>query len=170
MEKVIEKGFIPIDVSWRKPNGDCIVSIDGLHGHANTPPHVVLPVGSLSSLLLEEVQKQPSVSIHWGHQVSQLGQDSDQVWVEVVQQSTTGAKRLEADFVIGCDGGTSNVRKILFNNSFPGTTWPIQLVAVNVSAYSQSISNKLGLIITLQGIHRLRQKRPFRRPMDYSSY
>ena len=134
LKKVIEQGFIPTDISWRKPNGDRIIDFEGLpRPTTGLPPFITLPVGSLSTLLLEEVQKQPSVTIHWAHTVSGLGQDEDQAWVEVTQQSTGATKRMKADFLIGCDGGTSNVRKSLFDSSFPGFTWPIKLVAANVS-------------------------------------
>ena len=52
-------------------------------------------------------------------------------------------QRMEGDFVLGCDGGGSVVRKGLFGKSFPGYTWPMQLVAVNVWRPVPSRSLKL---------------------------
>lgn len=130
LEKTIERGFIPKDVAWRKPDGTLIAGFDRLDARINgLPQSVILPVGSLSALLLEEVQNYPSVKIYWAHRVSNVGQDSDKAWVEVDGSSNL----MYADFVIGCDGGSSAVRKSVSGASFPGSTWPKTLVAVNVS-------------------------------------
>lgn len=134
LDKVIEQGFIPADASWRKPNGEWIIGLERLDTLVSGLPHtVILPVGSLSALLLEEVRKLPSVAFHWGQRVLRAGQDGNGIkaWVEVEDPTSNITQRLEADFVIGCDGGSSVVRKSI--SEFPGSTWPMQLVAVNVS-------------------------------------
>lgn len=94
---------------------------------------MVLPVGSLSTLLVEEAQKHPSITFHWNHRVSGVSQDDGKAWVEVEEQPSGKTKSMHADFIIGCDGGSSAVRKALSGGSFPGYTWPKTLVAVNVS-------------------------------------
>ena len=130
LDKTIERGFIPKDVAWRKPDGTLIAGFDRLEARIDgLPQSVILPVGSLSALLLEEVQDYPSVKIYWANRVSNVGQDSDKAWVEVNGSSNL----IYADFVIGCDGGSSTVRKSVSGASFPGSTWPKTLVAVNVS-------------------------------------
>ena len=129
---VIERGLIPQDLSWRKFNGDYIAGLAGLDSlDPKLDPTVVLPVGSLSLLLIEELSKEPCATIHWEHKVVNVGQDAVQAWFEVDHNGE--AKQLCADFVIGCDGAGSGVRKSLFGGRFPGYTWNTQLVALNVS-------------------------------------
>lgn len=82
---------------------------------------------------MEEIQKLHSVTLHWGHRVLSAGQDQSKAWVEVEEQSSKVMKNITGDFVIGCDGGSSLVRKSISGANFPGWTWPKQLVAVNVS-------------------------------------
>ncbi|KEF60689.1 uncharacterized protein A1O9_02250 [Exophiala aquamarina CBS 119918] len=135
LEETIKRGFIPKDVAWRHPDGEYIIGFNRLEALADgLPRSVVLPVGSLSTLLLEEVQKYSNATIHWGHRVIGVGQDDNNGWVDVEEHGSTLTKRLHAKFVIGCDGAGSAVRKALSGGSFPGYTWPQTLVAVNVSA------------------------------------
>ncbi|KIW21684.1 hypothetical protein PV08_02264 [Exophiala spinifera] len=132
LENVIERGFIPADVSWRKPSGEWLVGLERLNNMVDGLPNtVILPVGALSTLLVEEVQKYSSVTIHWGHRVLVASQTEEKAWVEVEEQKSKATRRMEADFVIGCDGASSAVRKSISGSNFPGWTWPNQLVAVN---------------------------------------
>ena len=87
----------------------------------------MLPVYELSCVLFEELQKHSSATVHWGQQVVSVGQGNDKAWIEI-----EGGKRLEADYIVGCDGGSSVVRKTLFGSSFPGKTWDCIIVATNV--------------------------------------
>ncbi|KIW59746.1 hypothetical protein PV05_00017 [Exophiala xenobiotica] len=134
LEKTIEKGFSAGSVAWRKPDGALIIDLDRLDIPVEGLPHsVILPVGSLSGLLVQETQNYPSITVHWNHRVTGVGQDSVKSWVQVQDTSSGTSTTMEADFVVGCDGGTSAVRKSLSGGSFPGYTWPMQLIAVNAS-------------------------------------
>jgi 2-polyprenyl-6-methoxyphenol hydroxylase-like FAD-dependent oxidoreductase len=121
--KVTERGFIPADVSWRKPSGEWVVGLERLDNLVEGLPNtVILPVGALSTLFVEEVQKYPSISLHWGRRVLVAGQDESRAWVEVEDQISKATTKMEADFVIGCDGGSSAVRKSISGSKFPGWT------------------------------------------------
>ncbi|KAK5261492.1 hypothetical protein LTR40_002157 [Exophiala xenobiotica] len=134
LEKTIEKGFSAGSVAWRKPDGSLILGLDRLDVSLEGLPHsVILPVGSLSRLLVQEIQNYPSIAVHWQHRVTGVGQDSSKSWVQVQEISSGTEITMQADFVIGCDGGTSTVRKAVFGGRFPGYTWPTQLIAVNAS-------------------------------------
>lgn len=61
-----------------------------------------------------------------------IGQSEDKSWVEV--QTGNELKRLEVDYIVGCDGANSQIRKSLFGDwNFPSKTWDEQIVATNVS-------------------------------------
>lgn len=58
------------------------------------------------------------VEVRYGHAVTGWAESPDQVTLTV--ETSTGAERITAGFVVGCDGGHSTVRK-LAGFDFPGT-------------------------------------------------
>lgn len=96
---------------------------------------VVLPLGQLGEILYEHLQRQPTARVRWSHRVVKVGQDGDKAWVDV--ETGNGKNRFEADYVLGCDGASSTVRRELFGPGYPGETLNAQLVATNVR-YSNS--------------------------------
>lgn len=77
-----------------------------------------------------------------------IGQNSAMAWVDTVHTNTGEQSSLEADYIVGCDGANSVVRRSLFGDrEFPGRTWNEQLVATNVSPdYCRHMSPALILI------------------------
>jgi 2-polyprenyl-6-methoxyphenol hydroxylase-like FAD-dependent oxidoreductase len=67
-----------------------------------------------------------------------VGQDAEGAWCEVevqVEGKPEGRRELvRGDYVVGCDGANSAVRKSLFGDEFPGFTWDAQIIATNVSS------------------------------------
>ncbi|MGR3503994.1 FAD-dependent oxidoreductase [Pseudaestuariivita sp.] len=59
----------------------------------------------------------PGGCVHFGAQVSQVGQQDGSAWLEVA------GSRIEGSFVVGCDGARSIVRKAA-GLSFSGETYP----------------------------------------------
>lgn len=105
----------------------------GIDGNGLT----VLSVGELGQVMVEELGRR-GVGVRWGEKVVGVGgqEDGAQVaWVDVeIAAEGNKKKRYEADFVVGCDGGASAVRRLLFGKGgFGGFTWGEQIVATNVS-------------------------------------
>lgn len=92
------------------------------------------PLQDLDALMLDQFLQQYGGDIKWRHKVTGVGQDSDKAWVDV--ETPAGPTRIEASYVVGCDGANSGVRKALFGNEFPGFTWDAQIIATNVSGLS----------------------------------
>ncbi|GJC81877.1 FAD-dependent monooxygenase terC [Colletotrichum liriopes] len=88
-----------------------------------------LVLQELDQLMLDEFLGKHNGSISWQHRVVGLGQDDRQAWVDV--ETPDGQKRVEADYIVGCDGANSAVRKGLFGDEYPGWTWDQQIVATN---------------------------------------
>ncbi len=150
---MLEQGFVPQDIAWRKPGGEYIVGLQGLDSlDTSLDPTVVLPVGSLSTLLLEKVTKVPCITIYWQHKVKSVGQDGEQAWIMVEHEGST--KQITADFVVGCDGASSSVRAALFDGRFPGYTWPRQLIALNVGILDRKGDKTSRLTIPPQDLFR----------------
>lgn len=132
-EDLRAKGFIPRTVCWRKIDGTVLAGLDGSVLDGDPDRMVCLPLNKLGTILYEHVTKQPNVKILFKHKVTAIGQDDDKAWVDV--QSPDGESRMEADYIIGCDGANSQIRRSLFGDwNFPGRTWDEQIVATNVRA------------------------------------
>ncbi|CAN8102450.1 unnamed protein product [Discula destructiva] len=90
---------------------------------------VSYPLQDLDQLMLDMFLEKYNGEIKWLHKVLDVGQDADRAWVDV--ETPEGKSRIEADYVVGCDGANSAVRRALCGNEFPGFTWDAQIIATN---------------------------------------
>ncbi|TVY45823.1 FAD-dependent monooxygenase [Lachnellula subtilissima] len=130
LDDVRAEGFISRTICWRKLDGEYIAGLDG--GVLDGAPDQLtcLPLDKLGRILYKHLKLQPNAEVLWQHKVTSLGQSDDKAWVEV--ETPTGTKRMEADYIVGCDGATSQIRRSLFGDlNFPGKTWDEQIVATN---------------------------------------
>jgi 2-polyprenyl-6-methoxyphenol hydroxylase-like FAD-dependent oxidoreductase len=130
-----ERGLILNTMCWRYPDdhrymagfdaSDVLTDVDGqdLRTHCYV-------MQDLDQLMLEEATEKYGVTISWEHKVLGLGQDDEKAWVEV--ETPTGKTTVEADYIVGCDGANSQIRRSLFGDEFPGFTWDAQIIATNV--------------------------------------
>ena len=132
MDDVRAAGFHPDSVVWRKLDGTVLAGLDATIFEGEPDRMTCLPLDKLGAILYRHLEKQETARVEWGSKVMDIGQDEDKAWVEV--EKADGRKRFEADYVVGCDGANSQVRRCLFGKSFPGKTWDEQIVATNVSA------------------------------------
>ncbi|KUI53402.1 Para-nitrophenol 4-monooxygenase [Cytospora mali] len=133
MEDIMKRAFVPDGATWRYLGGEknmekiCTV-------HAHNPPGaetmISLPLDELLPLMAEHLSRYPSAKVLLSHQVVSIGQNENKAWVDV--RTPDGDKRFEADYIVGCDGANSKVRRELFGDNFPGFTWDKQIVATNV--------------------------------------
>jgi 2-polyprenyl-6-methoxyphenol hydroxylase-like FAD-dependent oxidoreductase len=131
LDDLKERGFSPEGFAFRKFDTSFIAGIN----HASLPEDYpykmqVLPLDQLGQLLYEHIQRQPKAAVKWSHRVVKIGQDQSKAWVDV--ETTSGTHRSQADFVIGCDGASSTVRRELFGPEYPGETLNAQIIATNV--------------------------------------
>ncbi|KAL2007036.1 hypothetical protein VTN00DRAFT_8474 [Thermoascus crustaceus] len=132
LDDVAAKGFKPNDFCWRKQDGTLIA---GMSFAALGPDHpermVVLPLDRLGKILYAHLQRYPTAKVRWGHRVVDIGQDENKAWVQV--ETASGPQKVEADYIIGCDGANSQIRRSLFGDmSFPGETLDAAIIATNV--------------------------------------
>lgn len=131
-DEMFSKGFIPNGVCWRKLDGTRLAGLDMEGVIPKDYPYnmVCYPLDKLGPLLLKHALKQPNVEVHWSHEVLKTGQDDSSAWVTV--KTPEGEREIVADYIVGCDGASSIVRRQLFGDEFPGFTWDDQIVATNV--------------------------------------
>ena len=148
LDDIRSKGFDPNGVSWRKldETKTRLVSLrnpDPAPGQENEEQFryrmVCLPLHRLGEILETAVLSMPTASILYGYKVVDLGEDTDKnkAWVKVEVtregQSEPAIETREADYIVGCDGANSIVRRRLFGDMvFPGFTWDKQIVATNM--------------------------------------
>lgn len=128
-----EGAFIPNGACWRKLNGEFLAGVRAAGSNeATLTPMTCFPLNKLNLVLQRQVDKLPHVEILYSHKVTGLGQDEAKAWVDV--ETPSGPQKLEAQYIVGCDGANSQVRRSLFGDwEFPGFTWEQQIVATNVS-------------------------------------
>lgn len=140
LDKIKSEGMTLDTMCWRRSddhgyiagfNAEVISNVDG-----NDLRTVCLPLQDLDKLMLDLFVEKYNGNILWKHKVVDVGQDEKKAWIDV--ETPDGNKRLEADYIIGCDGANSAVRRALFGNDYPGFTWDAQIIATNVSIHSIS--------------------------------
>ena len=124
-------GFLPTGMAWRKFDGTLISGLDLTLNSDDPNQMICLPLDQLGPLLYKHVLQEPRAKVSWSHEVIGTGQDENEAWIDV--KTPDGEKRLKADYIVGCDGATSAIRRCLFGQDFPGKTWEVQIVATNVS-------------------------------------
>ncbi|KKY14274.1 putative monooxygenase fad-binding protein [Diplodia seriata] len=133
-DRLRAEGLAPRIVCWRKPDGTYIAGMDGsvMDGHPDRL--ICLPLQHVGRILYEELGGCGHAAVRYGCRVVALGQDEGRAWVDVEVESETGKtkERIAADYVVGCDGANSQIRRSLFGDkNFPGRTWDEQIVATN---------------------------------------
>ncbi|KAL4752389.1 hypothetical protein BDW72DRAFT_211985 [Aspergillus terricola var. indicus] len=131
LEDVRSRGFTFKTMAWRKPDATFVAGTTTEHLPVDYPHRmVVLPLDQLGELLVEHIQRQPTAHLKWSHRVMKVGQEADHAWVDV--EAPSGRQRMTADYIIGCDGASSTVRRELFGPEYPGETLNAQIIATNV--------------------------------------
>src|SRR4051794_6322880 len=72
-------------------------------------PYQLVSQYTLEPLLKREAERLPCVTVHYGCEFASLAQGSDAVVATVHDEG--GAREIRARYLVGCDGGSSSVRK-----------------------------------------------------------
>ena len=94
-------------------------------------PYVVnLPQHYMEPILAEALAERQPGALRMGHRVSGFHQEPDHVVVEL--ETPQGTERMEAAYLLACDGGRSTIRKLL-GAEVEGTTFPERYTLVDVA-------------------------------------
>lgn len=131
LDRIREYGIEVGGAHWRKPDGAVLAKILNSNLGDNPDRISCLPLNKLCRLALEDLDKESLATIRWNHEVVEIRHDKDQA--RLIVATPDGVKEMTADYVVGCDGANSVIRKQLFGVDFPGYTWDLTIIATNVS-------------------------------------
>ena len=95
------------------------------------PPFVNISQTDVERLLVDAVEREPLVTVHWGHSLTALEQDDDEV--RLTSRSGTGDVVTTAAYAVGTDGARSVVRR-LCGIDFPGHSHDDQFLIADIRA------------------------------------
>ncbi|MDB5697324.1 MAG: 2-polyprenyl-6-methoxyphenol hydroxylase-like oxidoreductase [Alphaproteobacteria bacterium] len=131
LDDMIAAGFLNHDRAFRVfRTGETILHrYDVLQGLVFHPYTLTLGQNRLAEVVLSHLSRYPNATIRWNTRLVGLEQDARQVTARV--EGPDGPERIEAAWLVGCDGGRSGVRKEV-GLGFEGITWPRRFVATNI--------------------------------------
>jgi 2-polyprenyl-6-methoxyphenol hydroxylase-like FAD-dependent oxidoreductase len=83
-----------------------------LDGSMPLEPYQIISQYTLEPLLKSVVEQIPNVAVKFGHELQSFTQDADGITAQV-RKSSGEAVSIRAAYMVGCDGGSSTVRKQL---------------------------------------------------------
>lgn len=132
LDLVMQHAFLNTEgVAWRDPQGRVLARLP-LGDNTNKTSmrdaafEGVLLIGQakMNGLILQEIQKHPSVQVRFGHRVVGINSNADCVDVMTTHANVVdGDHTWRARYVLGCDGTNSSVRRAMCI-PFQGFTWP----------------------------------------------
>jgi len=99
---------------WRNGTGLPLLRFETpLLGRQGWPSANMFNQPDLEARLLGRVEAHEQITLLWGHAVVDAGQDDDGAWVGIEPVDGGTRRRVDASYVVGCDGANSTVRELL---------------------------------------------------------
>lgn len=123
---------------WDKPSRQRIARFDHalLERDTGFPFVVQTEQHKLVRIALDRLRGLPDADVHLSTRVTGVAQTAGSV--TVTAEGPEGPQTFEADFVMGCDGGRSTVRKAV-GVEFEGFTWPERFVVLTTRFDAQRV-------------------------------
>jgi 3-(3-hydroxy-phenyl)propionate hydroxylase len=121
-QKMLEQGYLVPNYHYRDRTQGIVANFE-LGILKNDTPHpyrIMLEQHKLSAILREQLKAYSNYEILNNHRLLSATQDADGAIASV--ETPQGTKTFRGDYLIGCDGGRSQVRKSM-NVGFEGFTW-----------------------------------------------
>jgi len=123
-------------ISWRRvSDGKRLTGIDMSCVKDHPDRMTILQLGEIIKIMYRHCLEKGKglIDVKFEHRVVDIGQDEGRAWADVEMGKEKEKIRFEADYVIGCDGATSVVRRSLYGREWPGQTFDYQFVVQNVN-------------------------------------
>lgn len=123
-------------ITWRRVSDKSVLTGIDMSCVKDHPDRMtILQLGEIIKIMYKHCLERGKglIEIKFKHRVTSVGQDGGRAWADVEVGEEKENIRFEADYVIGCDGATSAVRRSLFGREWPGQTFDYQFIVQNVS-------------------------------------
>ncbi len=119
-------------VQWEYKDSGTVIetTVSELEGISAFPFNLHMGQGTLSQVILHELQNWPAAKICWNAQLTSFSQDDDGITADI--STPSGPLSARAAWLIGADGARSTIREKA-GIAFEGFTWPDRYVATNVT-------------------------------------
>jgi 3-(3-hydroxy-phenyl)propionate hydroxylase len=127
---MLEQGLIVARYQYRDRKDGIVADFDlgVLKDDTRYPYRVMLEQHRLSHILRDKLRAYSNYEILNSHRVKSIAQDAEGVTATV--ETPDGDKDFRGTWMIGCDGGRSQVRKSM-NVAFDGFTWPERFLVLS---------------------------------------
>ncbi|KAK3069177.1 hypothetical protein LTR53_012685 [Teratosphaeriaceae sp. CCFEE 6253] len=126
-------------ICWRRTaDGAKLAEIDMSLVEDEEDRMTVLPLGEIIQIMYKhctDTERGRLIDIRFSHKVIGTGQDQTKAWADVDVGEEGGEQkreRITAEYLIGCDGAGSAVRKSLFGQHWPGVTFDCRFMVQNI--------------------------------------
>jgi 3-(3-hydroxy-phenyl)propionate hydroxylase len=129
-EKIMPLGLVSTTYRFHDRPSQSVVAefdLDQMRGEIRFPFVLQYEQYKLTASIFAEYANADDFDVRFSHSVTGLKQTADGVELEIT--SPTGVERMQAAYVVGCDGGRSTVRK-LADIDFEGFTYPERFIKI----------------------------------------
>lgn len=127
-------------ICWRRvADGEKLIEIDMSVVEEEEDRMTVLQLGTIIQIMYKHCVERYGelIDVRFNHKVLGTGQDeaAAKAWVDVeigAEGEEKTQQRLEADYIIGCDGASSAIRRSLYGKEWPGQTLDCRFIVQNV--------------------------------------
>ncbi|KAH8901236.1 FAD/NAD(P)-binding domain-containing protein [Thozetella sp. PMI_491] len=125
-------------ICWRRvADGEKLIDIDLSLTEDHPDRMTILQLGEIIKILYRHCVEKGSglIDVRFNHKVVDVGQDKTKAWTDIEvggPGEDVRKEKLHADYVVGCDGAASSVRRSLFGRDWPGETLPYRFIVQNV--------------------------------------
>jgi 2-polyprenyl-6-methoxyphenol hydroxylase-like FAD-dependent oxidoreductase len=124
-------------IYWRRVADDQkLISLDMSCIKDDPDRMTILQLGEMIKIMYQHCLERGKglIDVRFLHRVIDVHQDEGKAWVDVEVGEEKARHVFEADYVVGCDGATSAVRRSLFGREWPGQTFGYRFLVQNVSS------------------------------------
>lgn len=104
----------------------------GDRGHSPLPPFVNISQQRTEEVLDEQIAAQPLIDVRWGHEVTAIEQDDDEVTLTC--HTDAGETRLRAAYTVACAGARGDGIREMLGVSFDGQSFDDRFLICDIRA------------------------------------
>lgn len=130
-DAMLARGYIVRNYQYRDRRTGVVADFDlgALAGDTPYPYRLMLEQHKICYILLDKLKQHPHCEVLMEHRVADVTQDGD--GVTVIVETPRGSAAFHGSWMIGCDGGRSQVRKSM-NVDFSGFTYEERFLILSI--------------------------------------